>query len=723
MLKKHSRAIAAVASGVVVLGTGLWFTPIGEGFRQALGIYPAGSFAPVDLNTLIQSPGYESFAPLLSQAQSNQGLESDRARYRLAAALLEKDQGAAALQLLKDLERSYPVLTTQIQVKRALAYEQIGDRSTAIKNWQDLVKQSGDNPASVEALYHLGKQDPKFWETAIAKFPAHPRTLEIATERLTRKNSPTAMADLLLIARHGLYREDYGTVLAKLVGQYPKQLKAEDWDAIAFGYWEHQDYLRAAKAYAQGSSIPRNLYRVGRGFQLGQQGEPDKKKAIQAYQTLVSTFPKADESGLALRRLAQLVEPNQRLPYLDRAIKNFPKEAPTALLQKVEWADFAHNLPVSKSAAAQLLNQFGKTDPAADYRWRQAKATAKTGDRKTAITWAQQVISQNPESEFAPEALFWLGKWTEALSKKPKAGNLIFQQVIQRYPSSYYAWRSASHLGWPVGDFKTVRKLHTCAEANCGVTEIPQPALTVSSEALRELYTIGQFQEAWDLWQVEFQNPVEPSVNEEYTDGLLRQSMGEYLDGIFMVTFLDQRENPDERSQVRTLKQSKDYSYALYPLPFWDLISELSTTNQVNPWLVVGLMRQESRFQPKIRSSTGAMGLMQVMPETGDWIANKIKQKTFNLESPSDNIKFGTWYLGYTHDEYQNNSMLAVASYNAGPGAVKDWVKRFGSLKDLDQFVEAIPYDETRKYVKAVFENYWNYLRLYNPEVRKKLSS
>jgi soluble lytic murein transglycosylase len=65
--------------------------------------------------------------------------------------------------------------------------------------------------------------------------------------------------------------------------------------------------------------------------------------------------------------------------------------------------------------------------------------------------------------------------------------------------------------------------------------------------------------------------------------------------------------------------------------------------------------------------------------------------------------------------------MLAVASYNAGPGAVADWVAKKG-VTDADQFVEAIPYGETRGYVKSVFENYWNYLRLYNPEISQKLA-
>jgi soluble lytic murein transglycosylase len=112
---------------------------------------------------------------------------------------------------------------------------------------------------------------------------------------------------------------------------------------------------------------------------------------------------------------------------------------------------------------------------------------------------------------------------------------------------------------------------------------------------------------------------------------------------------------------------------------------------------------------------------MQVMPETAEWVASQIDLKQYNLEDPQDNIKLGTWYLDFTHREYDNNSLFAVASYNAGPGSVADWITRFG-FNDPDKFVEEIPFPETKGYVEAVFENYWNYLRLYNPDISQQLA-
>jgi soluble lytic murein transglycosylase len=116
----------------------------------------------------------------------------------------------------------------------------------------------------------------------------------------------------------------------------------------------------------------------------------------------------------------------------------------------------------------------------------------------------------------------------------------------------------------------------------------------------------------------------------------------------------------------------------------------------------------------------GATGLMQVMPGTGKWISSQIDIQDYSLTNPDDNVNFGTWYLDYTHQTYENNSLLAVASYNAGPGNVANWLKKY-DLKDPDIFVENIPFPETKGYVETVFGNYWNYLRLYNPEISPKL--
>ena len=133
-------------------------------------------------------------------------------------------------------------------------------------------------------------------------------------------------------------------------------------------------------------------------------------------------------------------------------------------------------------------------------------------------------------------------------------------------------------------------------------------------------------------------------------------------------------------------------------------------------------MRKESSFAPEIKSWAGAVGLMQILPDTAKWVAGQTNNLAdFVLTNPEDNIQIGTWYLAHNHQRYENNSLLAIASYNAGTGNVSQWTKKY-SLQDPDLFIEQIPFPETKDYVEGVFSNYWNYLRLYNPEVRDKIA-
>ncbi|MBW4579847.1 MAG: transglycosylase SLT domain-containing protein [Tildeniella nuda ZEHNDER 1965/U140] len=634
--------------------------------------------------------------------------ERSRARYLLATELIEQGQGKKALEPLHGLENSYPALAAHVLKQRAQAYEQVGDRDNMQATRQQLLKDYPKNPVAAEALVALGRDNPRYGDQAIAQFPAHPSTIGLVQQRL--KQNPKQPQLLLLVAKHALYAQNYTDVLDDLTSHYASQLQPNDWEAIAFGYWEKQLYGKAGAAYARAPYTPLNAYRVGRGFQLGEKGG-----AIQAYQRVIQTFPTASETALALLRLAKLSEPVQAVSYLDQVAQRFPAKAGEALLEKAKLLEQQNSLKFAAAVRQILLTRYSKSDAAAELRWSLAQERGTANDAQAARVWAESLMLHNPNSEQAPEATYWSGKWAEQLGRQTEA-KTAYEQVLAKYPQSYYAWRSASRLGWDVGDFTSVRQLKPAV-----IRPASRPDLPVGSTALKELFQLGQDRDAWRLWQVEFQDPMQPSVAEQFTDGVMRLSVGDYLDGIFMVSFLQEREKPEEQSQYRSLKQQASYWQALYPFPFLEPIETWSQERQLNPLLVTALIRQESRFMPGIRSSVGATGLMQVMPDTGAWIAKQIKLKTYQLNDPDDNIKLGTWYLDYTHQEYSGNSMLAIASYNAGPGAVGGWVAKAGQ-QDPDVFVENIPYAETKGYVKSVFENYWNYLRLYNPDVSQKLT-
>jgi soluble lytic murein transglycosylase len=126
-------------------------------------------------------------------------------------------------------------------------------------------------------------------------------------------------------------------------------------------------------------------------------------------------------------------------------------------------------------------------------------------------------------------------------------------------------------------------------------------------------------------------------------------------------------------------------------------------------------MREESALDPRALSPTGALGLTQLMPATARGVARKLKihgYQTARLLDPDTNIRIGGAYLGELYARFQHPA-LALASYNAGPGAVSGWLRARGSLP-LDAFVEEIPLDETRGYVKRCLRSFAAYQFLYS---------
>jgi len=153
----------------------------------------------------------------------------------------------------------------------------------------------------------------------------------------------------------------------------------------------------------------------------------------------------------------------------------------------------------------------------------------------------------------------------------------------------------------------------------------------------------------------------------------------------------------------------------LYPLDFWDLIRTRSEAHRLDPYLVAGLIRQESLFQSDALSPAGAMGLMQIMPSTGSRMAEKLgirDFKTSRLTEPELNIRIGTAYLAELLDRYGPDWNRILANYNAGPRPVAKWTEAMPDAEP-DEFVENILYRETRLYVKKVWFNQDIYRRLY----------
>ena len=131
------------------------------------------------------------------------------------------------------------------------------------------------------------------------------------------------------------------------------------------------------------------------------------------------------------------------------------------------------------------------------------------------------------------------------------------------------------------------------------------------------------------------------------------------------------------------------------------IIAESAARAEISPSLLEAVILTESKFNEKAISHVGAVGMMQLMPDTAQWISKESGLPADHLDWPEENIPLGAWYLDYLLTEYHNNEVLALAAYNAGRGNVDSWMKDYQWKEDFSD-MDKIPFPETREFVKTV---------------------
>lgn len=172
-----------------------------------------------------------------------------------------------------------------------------------------------------------------------------------------------------------------------------------------------------------------------------------------------------------------------------------------------------------------------------------------------------------------------------------------------------------------------------------------------------------------------------------------------------------------EYKRAVTLASQMPYSEKMhvfwYPLAFWDTLEPIAKKFNIDPLVVLSVIREESRFDANAKSVAGAYGLMQLMPQTAYRLDRSLKlgiKRPSHLTVIRDNIQLGSFYLRDLFNEFHSLPHV-LAAYNAGESAVRTWRDR-GNYRSVDEFIEDIPYVETRNYVKKVLTSYFQYKKL-----------
>jgi len=588
-------------------------------------------------------------------------------------------------------------LAALVLKRAAQAAEAAGEADQAHGLWQSLWQRFPGSPASADALYSLGRQQPRWRQLLLQRFPAHPAALAAALE--LGRSPASRLAASLQLARWGPRWPGAEVLLVQACRGRDGALQPQQRRQLALG-----------------------LAQLGRG-----QTALDCLRGLSGDAALELALGQAlfkgdlSQQGLADRRLLALA---QRWPTTAAA-----REA-SALLSQREGAEtraWLVQLPASlqDSAAVQarlaldgqrpwqgVLKRWPQEPASWELQWqlaRQALVQQRWGEAALIL---QALAPDQLAPPLAARQLFWLGYCQWRLGDGVRAQRL-WRQVLALAPGGYYSWRARLHLGE-----KELDLLRPPGAPAAPLAQPPWQPLASGDAGLDRLWRLNQPLEAWESWRF-WRGGRPPQVASDLRlEGRLRTGVGDDWIG------LGQLEQASLRLPQGSCQQQADLEGQLNPLRYGEFFGEAAAAAGLDPALLQAVARQESRFTAGVESPVGALGLMQLMPDTANELAGR-RLEAASLKDPALNSRLGARYLRQLLEQWQGNPVLAVASYNAGPGAVAHWLKAglgsdspkpaSGAIsleRDPELWIEAIPYPETRLYTKKVLGNLWSYRRL-----------
>ena len=347
----------------------------------------------------------------------------------------------------------------------------------------------------------------------------------------------------------------------------------------------------------------------------------------------------------------------------------------------------------------------------ADYaHWKVAWLSLRQGRLADAKKALEDQVALYPSSPETPAALYWRGRLAEE-DNDPGMARAYYQTLSQRFRNYYYALLARERLakvkdGPPVRSpllDKTLASGHTSK-----ITADPAPddnlrvqkAHLLANGALLE-FAVRELKGAAD--EDKGNNWLAPEMVRLYQDAGRYDQAIEYL-----------KHNTFDYFAAELPDLPRAYWEGLFPKPYWYDLKRFSANNGLDPYLVAALIRQESEFNPYAVSRSNAVGLMQLLPKVGREVARQEKLRSFTtnqLFTPAINLQLGTHYFRSTVDKF-GAVEYALAAYNAGDDRVQEW-QGMAKYRDVAEFVESIPFTETRDYVQAIVRNANMYRLLY----------
>ena len=694
--------------------------------------------------------------------------------FEKALALVDQRDYAQAAVSLEDLLKAQPTHPEKQAIHHVLAYcYESGEKWTkAIEHYTHAVPPT--YPLADYVIYHLAKSygQMKDNKNAIVWYQRlideHPQSFhvagakyELAKAQYHTRNYAVALKGFLgLIAdsKNSYVRKatyEAAKTYAKLGNwkqaqdTYQQLIHANDADMIAQSSLDALQKLVAGHPELQ---ITRNqrmthaMVRFNRGqltsarseFRKAAAGHKDKITARAAYY-IGRTYHRQRKYDSALKEYNKIVSLYPTSGYLTRALyqstlcyrrKGQPQKAEEyliAFIEKYGWSALAddalydlgwvqENEKLYDKAIAsyrRLTTQYTNSSwlPLAYWRigWIQFR-NERYADCIATFTTLQKGF---PHDSWAKAARFWIAKSYERQNQL-KVAETVYSEIAKA-SHWYYSGRAKEHL-------KRLRS-KTDGSVRPEVLAAPRAHVTLDSPAWKNIGS-QKTPRAAQLMRLKL---FEDALTE--LEGLVKRDNSDLRDNYYnlilclekLKKFQQAHGYADRLSRFQPLRGKNnaipiELYRLLYPLYYTDLLQKHTTTYEIDPLFVAAMIREESRYNADIVSYAGAIGLMQIMPANGPEFASRLKIPRFNtkmLYNPDINIQMGSWYMKSLMDQFDNNRALVAGAYNGGPGRMRRWIKA-KQIPDLDEFIEDIGIDQTRRHIKKVIDSYIIYQQLYS---------
>lgn len=665
----------------------------------------------------IHQKNYTQAKALLQKVLTHYPEMEDYLRLYLAQVHQDEGEWDAALQQTSLILKKFPhtLLIPETRILRADIFEELGDFPKAIENLKQAEqmitrkfstrKWKAQIPEIVNRQIKLWKLMKDFDQVYALYRKVYIQYPQVAA-RLQARLQMDQMEQNMGIAPRPLSHREMKRRIRALLGKvaYPEVIQE----------------IEALQVKLKNTPIPASLYFYLSAAHKGLRDRPQANRALRDFLKKYPNHPRADEAHFLIAgNLWNLGNPVEALSHIETLFKSHPKSrwVPEALYYQGRIYEDIKTPTLALEAYQTLIKEHFNELQSEMGGWRSGWIHYKSGLWMNAYFQFKENLRLFEKGQLTDKNLFWMAKTAEKLERNEEAAEL-YQQAAEKFPFTYYGLQAQNHLNEISPDaFKVTPPFQKTSLEKPSKTKFKQPGRRLSArekfhfDRARELIELGFFAEA----QIELLR-LGRSIRKNYS-GVIWLShwynrAKAYSSSMQILQLLK-----DLKTIHGEKKLPREFWVNFYPSAYSNFVQTEAAKYDLDPWLVEGLIRQESSYNAQAVSPAGARGLMQIMPKTGKRLYAKARpEDTFQedlLHQPDINIELGVQYLNDLALKYKSNGVHILISYNAGPKVLKAWMSRFRNINDTDVFIESIPFPETRGYVKHVFRNYGIYKHLY----------